>query len=647
MLRVPAQARALMATVVTLGVAVVAFAALNGELAPFTTLALLATAAVLTEVFQIPSDDTSLDPSDAHTTSFSTSVHFAAVLILGPWAAAAVAALGVVTVDAIRGEHWSRYSFNASALALATFAGGQAFQLAGGEPGTLALPAEFPAIVALMAIYSAVNALAVGPMIGFTSASSPVRAVIDAFRTEFPSTIAQAGLGVLLAVCALEQPWAMAAIVPLVVAVFNAHGRLAILRRETARALQTFANVVDERDPHTYEHSARVGEYVRRLAESLRLPAAEVSRLHWSGRLHDLGKIAVDAAVLRKPGKLSEPERTALRRHPRLSARLLQRFRFAAGEARAVEYHHERFDGTGYYDVEQASIPLGAHFLIVADSYDAMRSDRPYRLGLPKEQALAEIEANAGTQFHPAVAKAFVALERGQDPLAVLSQSEREELQALTLTRNRLGNLLERAASARPDAVPVGSIAAGFFLAGVHQLPLAAAAFGVFAVSLAWRRVQTMRGLRLAGELQDALGAGGSTADVFNDLVTRLAYASQLRWAGLVSWSPADLAGRVELGWGSLAKAPSEAALESWLMRETEAAEDMLVAAGSEVGAEGAHVAVPLCVDGSVTGYLVLVFARALPHHVEIALARCGRELVEMFAQPGSVPRTQKLAAVS
>lgn len=647
MLRVPAQARALMAAVVLLGIAVVVFAAANGELTPFATLALLATAAVLTEVFQIPSDETSLDPSDAHTTSFSTSVHFAAVLILGPWAAAVVAAVGVLSVDAIRGEHWSRYSFNASALALATFAGGQAFQFAGGEPGTLALPAELPAIVALMAAYSAVNALAVGPMIAFTSASSPIRAVIDAFRAGFPSTIAQAGLGVLLAVCAIEEPWAMAALVPLVVAVFNAHGRLATLRRETARALQTFANVVDERDPHTYEHSARVGEYVRRLAESLRLPAAEVSRLQWSGRLHDLGKIAVDAAVLRKPGKLSETEWAALRRHPRLSARLLQRFRFAAGEARAVEYHHERFDGSGYYGVDPQSIPLAAHFLIVADSYDAMRSDRPYRLGLPKDEALADIEANAGKQFHPAVAKAFVALERGEDPLVVLSSTEREELQGLTLTRKRFRSILARVASARPDALPVGSISAALFLSGVHHLALATVALSLCAASLVWRRVQTVRGLRLAQELQEALTLSSSTADVFDDVATRLAYACQLRWAGLVSWSPADLAGSVEMAWGSPAKAPSETALGSWLMRETEAAADMLVAGRDEVGAEGAHVAVPLCLEGSVTGYLVLVFARAVPRHVEVALSRCSGELVGAFAEPGRLPSTPKLAAVS
>jgi hypothetical protein len=82
-------------------------------------------------------------------------------------------------------------------------------------------------------------------------------------------------------------------------------------------------------------------------------------------------------------------------------------------------------------------------------------------------------------------------------------------------------------------------------------------------------------------------------------------------------------------------------------MRETEAADNVLVAVETKVGAQGAHVAVPLCVDGAVTGYLVLVFARVLPRHVDVALSRCRSELVAAFAQPGSIPQEQKLAAVS
>src|SRR5207253_4869818 len=159
----------------------------------------------------------------------------------------------------------------------------------------------------------------------------------------------------------------------------------------------------------------------KELGAALRLPATEVARLRWAGRLHDLGKICVDRSVLMKPGRLDDEEWAAMSRHPRLSARLLRRFRFAVEEARAVEYHHERFDGRGYYGIPTEELPLASHFLIVADSFDAMVSDRPYRPGLSKDEALVEIERHIGSQFHPAVAKAFVAVQRGLEPYSALT----------------------------------------------------------------------------------------------------------------------------------------------------------------------------------------------------------------------------------
>ena len=146
--------------------------------------------------------------------------------------------------------------------------------------------------------------------------------------------------------------------------------------------------------------------------KALGLPHGDVRRLWWAGRLHDLGKVSVDAVALRKSGP-AEHDWEAMRRAPRLSARLLQRFQFAAQQAKAVEYHRERLDGSGYYGAHGSDIPLAAHFLIVADAFDAMTSERPFRPALSEEDALAEIERNAGTQFHPALAKAFAAVKRG------------------------------------------------------------------------------------------------------------------------------------------------------------------------------------------------------------------------------------------
>jgi HD-GYP domain-containing protein (c-di-GMP phosphodiesterase class II) len=648
MLRVPAKARVLMVAVFGVGLASVALAAAEGGLSSLTTLALFATAVVLTELFQVEHDESSLDPLDAHISSFSTGVHFATVVVLGPWAAALVAALGVVAVDPLKGRAWSKVGFNASVFALAALAGGGAFELAGGQPGSLGLPGDFLPVVALVLAYNAVNTLLVGSMIGFFAGSSPWSVTLSSFRAELPSTAAQGGLGVLLALCALEQPWATAALVPLLVAVYHAHARLALLRRETARALETFANVVDERDPYTYRHSARVAQHVRSLAEALDLPPAVVARLHWAGRLHDLGKIAVDAAVLRKPAALAPDEWATLRRHPRLSARLLQRFRFASDEARAVEYHHERYDGRGYYAIDRSSIPLAAHFLIVADSYDAMRSDRPYRAGMSRERALAEIEAGSGTQFHPTVAKTFVALERGQDPLAALTREERAELRRLSFGAARRRSL-RRVLESRPELATLCALSAGLFAFGLGSARLGAAGFAVAAAGIAWARIDAFRAGRVAGALRSALARDGGADKAFDDLASALAGASTLRWAAIVSWRENELDGTVAAEWGSRAEAPNDTALTSWLVRETESADDLVVGADRELGLPGACAALALRQGESVTGFLVLAFARGVPGHVEAALRRCAADLSDALVESGEEPpfRRRRLAAVS
>jgi HD-GYP domain-containing protein (c-di-GMP phosphodiesterase class II) len=156
----------------------------------------------------------------------------------------------------------------------------------------------------------------------------------------------------------------------------------------------------------------RVAAHVNELASALGFPSTEVRRLWWAGRLHDLGKVAVDAAVLSKPGKLRPNEWNTVWRAPRLSARLLRRFEVSAAEARAVEYHRERYDGRGYYGIPAADQPLAAHFLVVADSFDAMTSDRPYREGLSWAAAGRELLAQSGKQFDPAVVDAFCSRER-------------------------------------------------------------------------------------------------------------------------------------------------------------------------------------------------------------------------------------------
>jgi HD domain len=403
------------------------------------------------------------------------------------------------------------------------------------------------------------------------------------------------------------------------------------LRRETARALETFANIVDERDPYTYDHSSRVAESVRRLAAGVGLPPVTVARLRWAGRLHDLGKVAVDAAVLRKPGALDEHEWAAIRRHPRLSARLLRRFRFAAAEARAVEFHHERFDGEGYYGLPRETIPLASHFLIVADAFDAMTTDRPYRSGLGRDEALSQIEAGIGTQFHPAVAKAFLALERGVAPASVLSTAELAELRHLAAARAAVRGRVHAYRRHGVEALILGGLMAAF-AAAAFEYVLALPFLLVAAGGVAARARQRTRAHRLAASIQSTLTQLPARQPLFHGVVERIAETADLRWAGLVSWREAELRGSTDLTWPAAGTGPNEEALTSWLIREAEAREDVLTARDLDLGREGTHVAVPLRPDGVVLGFLVLGFGRGFPRHVELALRACLEEVTPALA---------------
>jgi diguanylate cyclase (GGDEF)-like protein len=188
------------------------------------------------------------------------------------------------------------------------------------------------------------------------------------------------------------------------------------------RAAESLARAVDERDAYTGSHSQRVGEYSARIARRLGAdePAVELTRL--AGNLHDLGKLAIPEEVLRKPDELSDAERLMLERHPQIGYRMLESLGIEP-VAEWVLHHHERWDGAGYPNrLAGDKIPLGARIIFVADAYDAMTSDRAYRRAMPQDEALAELERGAGTQFDPAVVKALAAeLRTARAPDAALA----------------------------------------------------------------------------------------------------------------------------------------------------------------------------------------------------------------------------------
>jgi HD-GYP domain-containing protein (c-di-GMP phosphodiesterase class II) len=158
-------------------------------------------------------------------------------------------------------------------------------------------------------------------------------------------------------------------------------------------------------------HAARVTALALHLADALHTGTAPVEAIHAGGPLHDIGKVVVAPAILRKPGPLDRDELEEIRLHPVVGAQMLANVPSVRHGLGCILHHHERWDGAGYpHRLAAHEIPFEARILAVADAFDAMTSDRPYRDALCEDEACAEVQRCAGTQFDPQVAEAFLEL---------------------------------------------------------------------------------------------------------------------------------------------------------------------------------------------------------------------------------------------
>src|SRR5215213_10296124 len=175
--------------------------------------------------------------------------------------------------------------------------------------------------------------------------------------------------------------------------------------------LSMLSRAIEARDPYTRGHSTRVTELAEAVARRLGWSEEQIASLRVGGPLHDIGKLAVSDEVLCKEGRLDDDELAQIREHPKIGAKILLRVTTLREAIPYVLYHHERWDGTGYPSGRAGEeIPVEARVLAIADAFDAMTSDRPYRRALTPAQALAEVQRCSGTQFDPRIAQVFVEL---------------------------------------------------------------------------------------------------------------------------------------------------------------------------------------------------------------------------------------------
>ena len=193
------------------------------------------------------------------------------------------------------------------------------------------------------------------------------------------------------------------------------------LEKNLIDTISSFVIALESKDPYLKGHSARVSLYTGELASLMGLGSTDVVLFSRAGMLHDLGKLVMLDNILRKPRQLTEEEFELIRSHPVVGDKILKPLRFLSCEAKAVRHHHERYDGKGYPDgLKGEDIPLIARVVTVADAFDAMTSDRPYRAKWPIATAIEEVVRGARTQFDPVVAEAFIAI-----PIARLEQISR------------------------------------------------------------------------------------------------------------------------------------------------------------------------------------------------------------------------------
>jgi len=181
------------------------------------------------------------------------------------------------------------------------------------------------------------------------------------------------------------------------------------MQRAICQSLLGLANALEAKDSYTRGHSERVAALSRRVASALGLAPSLVDVVGQAGLLHDIGKIGVPEAILRKPGLLSPEEWHVMRAHPTIGAQIVAPFEFFEGAARAIRHHHERWDGSGYPDgLAREAIPLEARIIAVVDVFDALTSARSYRPALDRDAACAMLRQEAGHTLDETVVAALL-----------------------------------------------------------------------------------------------------------------------------------------------------------------------------------------------------------------------------------------------
>jgi riboflavin transporter FmnP len=336
----------------------------------------------------------------------------AATILGGPTAGALVAAIGTTEMREIRGRvAWYGTLANHAAIVLPVIAGGLVLSWVRGFETGFAW--ELVATLVGSLVYFALNLVFVSLIVVFRGGHSIREFLTRAETTNIWGNLVSLGPLAWLMARMFAMPgggwWTTLLFGLPLFTTRGAYQRFVEMREMFTQTIGALAEAVDKRDPYTSKHSQRVRLISVDIGREMRVNAGELEALEWGGLLHDVGKIGVPDSVLRKEGKLTREERMIMNAHPVLGAQIIGPVERLAAELPVIRHHHEWYNGSGYPDrLIGDEIPRLARILHVADAFEAMTADRPYRKALSGEVALSELRKFAGVQFDPEVVDAFV-----------------------------------------------------------------------------------------------------------------------------------------------------------------------------------------------------------------------------------------------
>lgn len=354
-------------------------------------------------------------PNNIVGVSVGYAVNIASIIVGGPLLATSASAIGVLLrAPKISGRGYVhlfnlptyKSVFNVSQSIIVTSLMSFCYLALGGIVGAFSLlPTFFILVIGVVFNTSIIS--------GFLTVSGDNKFTttwLSNIKGVFPSAIAVGTMGIIIAIAFIGYGYGAVLLFfgPLLLARYSF--KLYIeMRNLYISTIQALNKTVEAKDPYTSGHANRVEKFAVELATAYQLPFESIENIKTASILHDIGKIGINDAILNKTTRLTNEEYSEIMRHPSIGAEIISKVDFLKDITTIVKHHHERYDGHGYPDgLVGDQIPIEACVLTIADSYDAMTSDRPYRKALTPEEAFEELKKNSGTQFHPGLVDAFI-----------------------------------------------------------------------------------------------------------------------------------------------------------------------------------------------------------------------------------------------